>query len=190
MRLTKPLDALKIPPTVQGILAARIDRLPADAKELLQTLAVTGREFPLSLVYAVVAKSDEELNRLLNDLQMGEFIYEQPAVGDAEYIFKHALTQEAAYNSLLIERRKHLHERVGASLETLYANSLDDHLTELAHHYARGANPTKATEYCRRACQQSSDRGSYAEAVMQFETALARLQEMPDDDRRAELELT
>ena len=179
VRLTKPLDALKIPPTVQGILAARMDRLPADAKELLQTLAVTGREFPLSLVYAVVAKSDEELNRLLNDLQMGEFIYEQPAVGDAEYIFKHALTQEAAYNSLLIERRKHLHERVGASLETLYANSLDDHLTELAHHYARSADPTKATEYCRRACQQSSDRGSYAEAVMQFETALARLQKCP-----------
>ena len=104
---------LKIPPTVQGILAARIDRLPADAKDLLQTLAVIGREFPLSLIRAVVAKSDDELNRLLNDLQLGEFIYEQPAVGDTEYIFKHALTQEVAYNSVLIERRKQLHERIG-----------------------------------------------------------------------------
>ena len=90
VQLTRPLGELKIPPTVQGILAARIDRLPADAKDLLQTLAVIGREFPLSLIRAVVAKSDDELNRLLNDLQLGEFIYEQPAVGDIEYIFKHA----------------------------------------------------------------------------------------------------
>ena len=155
LRLTKPLEELKIPPTVQGILAARIDRLPADAKELLQTLAVIGREFPLSLIRAVVAKSDDELNRLLNDLQLGEFIYEQPAVGDTEYIFKHALTQEVAYNSILIERRKQLHERTGAALETLYASSLEDHLAELAHHYGRANNPDKAVEYLTRAGQQA-----------------------------------
>ena len=116
MKLTRPLIALKIPPTVQGILAARIDRLPAEAKELLQTLAVIGREFPISLIGAVVTKSDDELNRLLNDLQLGEFIYEQPALGDTEYIFKHALTQEVAYNSVLLERRQQLHERAGAAL--------------------------------------------------------------------------
>ena len=96
---------LKIPPTVQAILAARIDRLPADAKDLLQTLSVIGREFPMSLIRAVVSKPDEELDRMLNDLQLGEFIYEQPAVGDTEYIFKHALTQEVSYNSVLMERR-------------------------------------------------------------------------------------
>ena len=106
MKLTRSLNTLKIPPTVQAILAARIDRLPADDKDLLQTLAVIGREFPLSLIRAVVTKSDDELNRLLNDLQLGEFIYEQPAVGDIEYTFKHALTQEVAYNSVLVERRK------------------------------------------------------------------------------------
>ena len=69
----------------------------------------------------MVTKSDDELNRLLNDLQLGEFIYEQPAVGDTEYVFKHALTQEVAYNSVLIERRQQLHERIGAALERLYA---------------------------------------------------------------------
>jgi predicted ATPase len=106
VKLTRSLNTLKIPPTVQGILAARIDRLPADAKDLLQTLAVIGREFPISLIGAVVTKAEDELNRLLNDLQLGEFIYEQPAVGDTEYVFKHALTQEVAYNSLLIERRQ------------------------------------------------------------------------------------
>jgi predicted ATPase len=161
--------------------------LAPSIKELLQTLAVIGREFPQSLIRAVVAKSDDELSQMLNDLQLGEFIYEQPAIGDADYIFKHALTQEAAYNSVLIERRKHLHERIGAAFETLYENALDDHLAELAHHYARSVKPAKAVEYCRRACEQSSNRGSYAEAVMQFETALARLRELPDDDGRAEL---
>ena len=116
-RLTRPLAELKIPPTVQGILAARIDRLSADARELLQTLAVLGREFPFGLVRGVTRKPDDDLNRLLNGLQLAELIYEQPAVGDTEYIFKHALTQEVAYNSVLMERRQQLHERAAAALE-------------------------------------------------------------------------
>jgi predicted ATPase len=189
VRLIKQLSELKIPPTVQGILAARIDRLASDEKELLQMLAVIGKEFPLSLAREVTRKPNDELNRMLNDLQLAEFVYEQPAVGDVEYSFKHALTQEVAYGSVLIERRRVLHGQIGAALEASCADSIVDHLAELAHHYARSANPAKAVEYCLRACQQSSDRASYAEAVAYFETGLARLQELPDDDRRAELEL-
>ncbi len=189
LKLMRPLSELKIPPTVQAILASRIDHLAAEAKELLQTLAVIGREFPLSLIRAVAPKSDNDLDRLLNHLQLGEFIYEQPAMGDTEYVFKHALTQEVAYSLVLMERRRALHARIGAATETSYANSIDDHLPELAHHYARSANAAKAVEYCLRACRRSSERASYAEAVAQFETGLARLAELPDDDRRAELEL-
>ena len=81
----QPLSEMKIPPTVQAILAARIDRLPAEQKELLQTLAVIGKEFPLGLVRQVTGKSDDELERMLGDLQLGEFIYEQPALPDVEY---------------------------------------------------------------------------------------------------------
>src|ERR1700687_3536780 len=125
-RLTRPIAELKIPPTVQGILAARIDRLPADQKDLLQTLAVIGKEFALSLVRAVVSKSDDELTRMLSNLQLGEFIYENPAIGDVEYSFKHALTQEVAYNSLLTERRKELHRRTAVAIESLYAARLED----------------------------------------------------------------
>jgi adenylate cyclase len=171
------------------VLAARIDRLPADTKQLLQTLSVIGREFPVPLIRAVFTRSDEELNRMLNDLQLGEFIYEQPALGDTEFVFKHALTQEVTYNSVLQERRKLMHERTGAAMEALYIDRIEDHVAQLAHHYARSANLAKAVDYCRRACQQSSDRASYAEAVGHFETGLTRLQELPDDDRRAELEL-
>jgi class 3 adenylate cyclase/tetratricopeptide (TPR) repeat protein len=171
--LTKPLEQLKIPPTVQAILASRIDRLPPDAKDLLQTLAVIGREFPLSLIRAVIPKSDDELHRLLNDLQLGEFIYEQPAMGDTEYIFKHALTQEVAYNSVLVERRRQLHERIGAAREALYASSLEDHLAELAHHYSRSPNADKAVDYLGRAARQALSRSAFNEALAHARAGVA-----------------
>jgi predicted ATPase len=105
VKLVRTLDSLKIPPTVQGILAARIDRLPPVEKNMLQTLSVVGREFQLSLVRALIDKPDDSLQRIIDDLQLAEFIYEEPTGGDVEYSFKHALTQQVAYNSVLIERR-------------------------------------------------------------------------------------
>jgi class 3 adenylate cyclase len=118
VKLAKSMNEVKVPATVQAILASRIDRLPPDEKELLQTLAVIGREFALAVVRRVVGGTkDDDLERMLASLQMAEFIYEQPTTGDIEYIFKHGLTQEVAYNSLLIERRKQLHERAGGALE-------------------------------------------------------------------------
>jgi predicted ATPase len=137
VKLTKPLRELKIPPTVQAILAARIDRLAPEQKDLLQTLAVIGVEFKLGLVSKVAANSEQELEPMLSELQLGEFIHEQPAVGDVEYTFKHALTHDVAYNSVLNERRRLLYGRIGAALESTYADNLDDHVAELAHHYAR-----------------------------------------------------
>ncbi len=189
IKLVKPLRELKIPPTVQDILTARIDRLPMQRKDLLQTLAVIGTEFRLDLVRRLVAHPEEELERMLAALQLAEFIYEQPASGDIEYIFKHALTHDVAYKSVLNERRRTLHERTGAALESIYAESLNDLVAELAYHYARCSNPGKAVAFCLRAVQQCMDRGSHAEAVAHFETALELLQKLPDDDRRAELEL-
>jgi tetratricopeptide (TPR) repeat protein len=186
--LTKPLEQLKIPPTVQAILTSRIDRLPLDAKDLLQTLAVIGREFPLSLIRAVITKSDDELHRLLSNLQMGEFIYEQPAVGDTEYVFKHALTQEVAYNSLLVERRKQLHERIGAAREALYASSLDDHLPELAHHYSRSPNADKAVDYLGRAGQQALSRSAFNEAFAHARAGVALIPALAASAERGQRE--
>jgi class 3 adenylate cyclase/tetratricopeptide (TPR) repeat protein len=215
-RITKPLRELKIPPTVQAILAARIDRLPPLQKDLLQTLAVVGMEFKLGLVREVwkpgaismkasarregtIAaptqsreKTDLErsdLDSLLSELQLGEFIYEQPAIGDIEYTFKHALTHDVAYNSILNERRRQLHERIGAGLELVYSDNLNDHLAALTHHFARGGNPNKAVDYCLLAIKLSEARGSLTEAVALFETGLDLLQTLPDDDTRADREL-
>jgi predicted ATPase len=162
------------------VLAARIDRLSARDKELLQTLAVIGREFALSLVRRLVeGMKDDELERMLADLQVAEFIYEQPATGDLEYIFKHALSQEVSYNSLLIEQRKRLHERTGAALESIFAEQLDDHLDELGHHYSRSDNIEKAAEYLGRAGQQAARRSAYADAVGSLGMALNLLQKLP-----------
>jgi class 3 adenylate cyclase/tetratricopeptide (TPR) repeat protein len=192
--LAKSMNAVKVPATVQAVLAARIDRLTLDAKDLLQTLAVIGREFPLSLIHAVVAKSDEELNRLLNDLQLGEFIYEQPATGGIEYIFKHALTQEIAYNSVLIERRRQLHERTAVALETLYKTSVEEHLAALAHHYVRSANLDKAVQYLTRVGQQALNRSAFTEAQAQLGQGIEWIKKLPPsperDARELELEST
>ena len=188
-RLMQPISALKIPPTVQGILAARIDRLPREAKDLLQILSVAGREFSMSLIRAVNPKPEEELNRILNELQLGEFIYEQPAVGDLEYIFKHALTQEVSYNSVLQERRKQLHERIGAALEDLYANSIDDHLDELAHHYSKSGNPQKALEYHELAGLRAVQRCANQDAMQHLTAALELLRREADNPVRDQREL-
>src|SRR5713101_3205806 len=189
VKLTRSLNQLKIPPTVQAILASRIDRLPTDEKDLLQTLAVIGREFPLALVGRLLSTSDDELNRMLSDLQLAEFIYEQPATGDIEYIFKHALTQEVAYHALLVQRRKLLHERAGEVLESMFADQLDDHLGELARHYSRSDNAAKAVEYLGRAGQQALQRSAHADAISSLIVAVDLLQRLPDGPERIQREL-
>jgi predicted ATPase len=179
VRLTRSLNQLAIPATVQDILAARIDRLPIEQKDLLQILAVIGTEFRLAIVRKLTELPDQELEQRLAALQLSEFIYEQPASGDVEYIFKHALSRDVAYKSVLNERRRRLHERTGSALESIYAESLDDHVAVLAYHYSRSDNAGKAAEHCLRACQRYGGRASYAEAVMHFETGLAALRGLP-----------
>jgi predicted ATPase len=143
----------------------------------------------MSLIRAVNPKPEEELNRTLNELQLGEFIYEQPAVGDPEYIFKHALTQEVSYNSLLQKRRKQLHDRIGAALESLYANSIDDHLDELAHHYSNSGNPPKALEYHERAGLRAVQRCANQDAMQHLTAALDLLGREADTPARDQREL-
>ena len=185
----KSLTELQIPPTVQGVLAGRIDRLPAEEKALLQTLSVIGREFSLSLLKKVVERPEEELYGLLSHLQEAEFIYEQPAFPEVEYTFKHALTQEVAYTSLLMERRRGLHERTAQAMENLFKDRLGDAYSELAHHYSRGGNTAKAVEYLRLAGQQAVERSAYSDAISHFTTALDLLQTLPDTVERIHQEL-
>ncbi len=183
------LAALQLPPTVQGVLAARIDRLPAEEKALLQTLAVLGKAFAWSLLTQVTDQLDEELQRILAHLQAEEFIYEQPAFPESAYIFKHALTQEVAYNTVLLERRRVLHERAAQAIEGLFAERLPEHYHALAHHYSRSGNTTKAIDYLHRAGQLVVERSAYAEAVSHLTTALELLTTLPETRDRSQQEL-
>jgi predicted ATPase len=189
-RLEHAPTELHLSPTVQGVLAARIDRLAADEKDLLHQLAVMGRQFPLSLVRQVVAQPEEALYHLVASLQRKEFLYEQPALPEPDYIFKHALTQEVAYGTVLHERRKALHERTAQAMETLYRATLDDHYSDLAHHYTRSGNTQKAVEYLRLAGEQATQRSAHAEALTHLATALELLNTLPDTPERAQQELT
>jgi predicted ATPase len=188
-RVSLALTDLHLPTTVQGVLAARIDRLPPEEKELLQTLAVIGKEFPLSLLARVVDKAGEGLSELLSHLRETEFIYEQPAFPEVEYTFKHALTQEVAYGSVLHERRKALHERTAAAMEGLYRATLEDHYGELAHHYSLSGNTQKAVEYLQLAGQQAMQRSANAEALSHLTRALELLKTLPDTPERTQQEL-
>src|SRR5262249_735614 len=189
-RVEKALTAFHISPTVQGVLAARIDRLAPEEKTLLQQLAVIGREFPLSLIRQVITQPEDELYRLLASLQHKESLYEQPAFPEVEYFFKHALTQEVAYGTVLQERRKALHEHTARAIEALHRATLDDHYSDLAHHYNRSGNAAKAVEYLSLAGQQAARHSAHAEAVHNLTAALAWLDSLPDTAARARQELT
>ncbi len=189
VKLVRPLSQAHLPVTVQAMVASRIDRLPASEKELLQTLAVIGAEFPFGLVKRTIQRGDDELERELTHLELGEFIYEQPRSGDVEYSFKHALTQEVAYHSVLAERRKRIHERVGAAIEDLYRGQLEEHLAELAHHYRRSPDAEKAIVYLKRAADQAAQRSSAVEAEAQYRDAISIIKDLPPTPERDRLEL-
>ena len=123
-------------------------------------------------------------------LQRKEFLYEQPAFPEVEYIFKHALTQEVAYGTVLHEQRKALHERTAKRSKTLYRANLEEHYSELAHHYSRSGNTQKAIEYLQLAGQQAVQRSAYAEAITHLTTALELLKTLPDTPERTQQELT
>jgi class 3 adenylate cyclase/tetratricopeptide (TPR) repeat protein len=186
--LAKPTGDIRVPATVQAILASRIDRLAVAEKELLQSLAVLGREFPLGLIKRVTGKSEDELDPMLSELRLAEFIYEQPAFPDIEYTFKHALTQEVAYNSVLSERRKLLHERAAQAMEALFSDRLEDHVPELARHYDRGGNLLKAVEYLGRTARRATQQSAHSEAVAYLKRALELLRNLPDSRDRCRKE--
>jgi class 3 adenylate cyclase/tetratricopeptide (TPR) repeat protein len=179
--LDKKVERTQVPATVQAVLAARIDRLPPQEKQLLQSAAVIGKDVPFSLLQAITELSDEELRRGLTHLQAAEFLYETSLFPDLEYTFKHALTHEVAYGSLLHERQRALHARIVEAIEALYPDRLIEQVERLAHHAVRGEVWRKALIYLRQAGTKADARSALREAVSYFEQALTVLGHLPDD---------
>ena len=150
-RLGQALPTIQVPATVQAVLAARIDRLPPEDKRLLQTAAVIGNEVPLLLVHAIAELPEEVLHSGLARLQVAEFLYEMQLFPEREFTFKHALTHEVAYGSLLQERRRALHARIVETLDGARWGPVAEQVERLAHHALRGEVWDKAVVYCRQA---------------------------------------
>jgi predicted ATPase/class 3 adenylate cyclase len=179
-RLARSLDSPQVPATVHAVLAARIDRLPPEEKRLLQTAAVIGTEVPFTLLHAIAELSEEELHRGLGGLRAAEFLYETRLFPELEYTFKHALTHEVSYGSLLQERRRALHAQIVGAIERLAPNRLDEQVDRLAHHALRGEVWDRALRYCRQAGAKAVERSALREAAAAFEQALTALQHLPD----------
>jgi class 3 adenylate cyclase/tetratricopeptide (TPR) repeat protein len=180
-RLTRAPRTIHVPATVQAVLAARIDRLPAADKTLLQTAAVIGKDVPFPLLQAIAELPEEALRGALTRLQAAEFLYEARLFPELAYTFKHALTQEVAYGSLLQERRRSLHARIVEAIERLAPERLDEQVERLADHALRGEVWQKALAYCRQAGAKAAAHSAHREAVGCFEQALVAVQHLPEN---------
>jgi class 3 adenylate cyclase/tetratricopeptide (TPR) repeat protein len=179
-RLTKTSQTFQIPATAQAILASRIDRLSLEDKRLLQAAAVIGKDVPFSLLQAIAEGPEEALQTGLTHLLTGEFLYEARLFPDLEYTFKHALINDVAYGSLLLDRRRSLHAKIVDAIEKLYPDRLVEHLESLAHHAFRSEVWEKAVSYLRQAGAKAFARSANREAVACFEQALVALQHLPE----------
>jgi class 3 adenylate cyclase/tetratricopeptide (TPR) repeat protein len=176
-----------VPDTVQTVLMARIDRLPEEHKRLLQTASVLGRELPRNLL-AAVWESPALLTALLQDLKRWEFLNEVPAAdGQTMILFRHVLTQEAAYHSLLTGRRQALHAAAGRALEVLFAGRLEEVYASLAYHFPQANDAAKAVQYLARSAEWWARRYAHLEAVKALEQALRHAESLPEEVRDCRL---
>jgi class 3 adenylate cyclase/tetratricopeptide (TPR) repeat protein len=179
--LSRKPSEIQVPDTVQGIIAARMDRLEEHLKRTMQVASVIGRDFAYRILHAITGMQQELKSRLLN-LQELEFIYEKTLFPELEYIFKHALTQEVAYNSLLLKRRKGIHDRIGKAIEELYPDRLEEFYEMLAHHYSRAENLEKAYQYLRLSGEKAVRGYSNWEAIHFFKEAIALTERLPESN--------
>ena len=183
-RATQELAGVQIPDTLQGVLLARIDRLSEDVRRTLQVASVIGKSFLYRLLEAI-AEAGRQLDAHLSQLQRADLVREKARRPDLEYIFKHSLTQEAAYNSLLVERRREFHRKVAAALESLFADRKEEFYGLLAHHFGMGGESEKAIEYANRAGDRARELFAYPEAIDYYQQVLDLLKEQKAYERAA-----
>ena len=179
-RLSKDIQQLTIPTTIQDVIMARVDSLPERAKEVLQTGSVIEREFSYPLINRVTGLPEKELLSHLAILKDSELLYERGIYPQSTYIFKHALTREVVYDSILAKRKKRLHEEIGNAIEELYKDNLSDHYEVLAEQYLRGENYFKAADYCHLATKKAEKTVSFSSAISYAEKRVSYLEKLPD----------
>jgi class 3 adenylate cyclase/tetratricopeptide (TPR) repeat protein len=179
-RVAQSISTIQIPATVHAVLAARIDRLPPAEKRLLQAAAVIGTEVPFTLLREIAGVADADLYRGIGNLVNGDLLYEGSLFPEPEYVFKHVLTHDVTYGTLLQQRRRELHVRIVEAIERLHHDRLAEHVDRLADHAVRGEVWDKAINYLRAAAMRAATRSAYADAQVLFEEALRALARLPE----------
>jgi class 3 adenylate cyclase/tetratricopeptide (TPR) repeat protein len=169
--LSRKADEIQVPDTIQGMIAARLDRLEETPKRIVQVASVIGRGFAFRILQTITGMS-EELKAYLLNLQGLEFIYEKRLFPELEYIFKHALTQEVAYGSLLTRRRREIHEKIGAAIEQIYSERIDEYYEMLSYHFLKSENYEKAYNYFKLSGQKADRRYAHWEAYYNYTSAI------------------
>jgi len=177
--LTRKASEMEVPGTLQAAIAARIDQLEQTLKSVLQVASVIGRDFSFRVLRSIL-EMEEELRRYLDSLQSLEFVYEKRLFPELEYMFKHALTQEVAYNSLLIRRRKEFHHKIAQAVEEIYRDKLHEYVGVLAYHYQRAEDWEKALHYLTLSGNRAFSLYSLEESIEHYGGALEALGKLPD----------
>jgi class 3 adenylate cyclase/tetratricopeptide (TPR) repeat protein len=188
--LSKKSSDLQVPDTIQGIIAARIDRLEENLKRIMQVASVIGREFAFRILQSISDMREDLKSELLN-LQGLELIYEKSLFPELEYVFKHALTQEVAYNSLLVKRRSEIHKKIGEAIEALYPERQEEFYEVLAHHYSRSDNADKASHYLKLSGDKASQCYANWEAIRFYKGAIDIIDRQPEteDNKKQKMQL-
>jgi len=183
--LTNPLEQLTLPDTVQAVIRARLDRLDRYARDSLRLASVIGREFARRILERI-STSRDQLSQSLETLKVLDLIQQVQVVPEAAYMFKHVLTQEVTYETLLHQKRKELHDLVGQAIEELYQDRIEEQLDLLHHHFSLAENWAKAADYGRQAANRAYRLSQFDEALMMFERTQECLSKLPEDRSRQE----
>jgi class 3 adenylate cyclase/tetratricopeptide (TPR) repeat protein len=180
--LAKDIKEVEIPSTIQEVIMARVDSLPDGAKSVLQTGSAIGREFSCELIKRVMGIPTPEMTPHLSVLRDSELLYERGVFPQATYIFRHSLTQEVAYDSLLEKKKREIHERIGQAIEELYSDRIEEFYEMLAYHYARSENLEKAYQYLKLSGEKAAQRLSHWEAFRLYKEAINVLTQLPETE--------
>jgi class 3 adenylate cyclase/tetratricopeptide (TPR) repeat protein len=187
--ITKDIREVAVPTTIQDLIMARIDSLLEEIKSLLQTASAIGREFGHYLIQKVTGFAEQELLSHLSVLKDSELIYERGIYPQSTYIFKHALTQDVAYNSMLQKRRTELHRKIGQTMENIYADRLDEHCEMLSYHFLQGEDWQRAYRYSQEAGLKAYSHSAYDQAQRYFEESLTAIKKLPRQKNWIEREI-
>jgi class 3 adenylate cyclase/tetratricopeptide (TPR) repeat protein len=181
-KLTRDLKAIAIPSTIQDVIMARVDHLPEGAREVLRTGSIIEREFSHELIQKVTGLPEQQLLSDLSTLRDSELLYERGIYPNITYIFKHALTREVVYDTMLTKRKKKLHEEIGNAIEKLHKNNLSEHYVVLAEHYFLSENYVKVVEYSKLASRKAEKAALINDAIAQTRKRITSLERLPQTE--------